>query len=95
MSDAMPMRSNPFIGPRAFDRADADHFYGRIAEITDLVYLLIAERIVLLYSPSGAGKTSLLQAGVIPELERRKSRVVPELEQPEFRVMPVMRVSQE
>jgi WD40 repeat protein len=43
---------------------------------------LIAERIVLLYSPSGAGKTSLLQASLIPALQAEG-----------FRVLPVMRVN--
>src|SRR5262245_31557709 len=78
------VRTNPFVGPRSFYRSEADRFYGRTSEISELIYLLIAERIVLFYSPSGAGKTSLLQAGVIPELEQRN-----------FRVMPVMRVGQE
>ena len=46
-----------------------------------MLELLIAERIVLLYSPSGAGKTSLIQAALIPELEEE-----------EFHVLPVIRV---
>ena len=50
----------------------------------ELLDLLIAERIVLLYSPSGAGKTSLIQAALIPRLEKEG-----------FQVLPVMRVSLE
>ncbi|HEX5692247.1 MAG TPA: hypothetical protein VFX76_19665, partial [Roseiflexaceae bacterium] len=46
--------------------------------------LLIAERIVLLHSPSGAGKTSLVKAGLIKPLETQK-----------FRVLPVIRVGGE
>ena len=38
---------------------------------------------MLLYSPSGAGKTSLIQAALIPRLTSA-----------EFTVLPVMRVSQ-
>ena len=39
-------------------------FFGRDGELPELVDLLIAERIVLLFSPSGAGKTSLIQAAL-------------------------------
>ena len=60
-------RPNPFIGPRAFKRTD--RLYGRDEERRELTDLLIAERVVLLHSPSGAGKTSLIQAGVMPALE--------------------------
>jgi WD40 repeat protein len=42
--------------------------WGRNEEIAALYYLLCAERIVLLHSPSGAGKSSLVQAGLIPRL---------------------------
>lgn len=84
MSVTPVARANPYVGPRSFDRSEADQFRGRGREIDDLVYLLIAERIVLLYSPSGAGKTSLLQAGVLPKLEQNQ-----------FRVLPIMRVGQE
>ena len=37
----------------------------------------MAQRIVLLYAPSGAGKTSLVGAGLHPELERRQFQVFP------------------
>jgi Novel STAND NTPase 1 len=43
--------------------------FARDREQRDLVNLLIAERIVLLHAPSGAGKTSLIQAGLIPRLQ--------------------------
>jgi WD40 repeat protein len=42
--------------------------FGRDREIEHLYFLLSAERIVLLHSPSGAGKSSLVQAGLIPRL---------------------------
>jgi hypothetical protein len=58
---------NPFVGPRPLERGQP--IFGRDKEIDDLYYLLSAERIVLFYSPSGAGKSSLLQAGLIPRLQ--------------------------
>jgi WD40 repeat protein len=57
---------NPFVGPRPIERGQP--IFGRDAEITELYDLLFAERIVLLHSPSGAGKSSLIQAGLIPRL---------------------------
>jgi ABC-type lipoprotein export system ATPase subunit len=63
MSGLAPPVANPFVGPRAFRRGEP--LYGRDNEMLDLVDLLIAERVVLVYSPSGAGKTSLIQAALI------------------------------
>ena len=81
--DATPnLRPNPYVGPRAFQYGEP--LFGRDREVMELLDLLIAERIVLLYSPSGAGKTSLIQAALIPELEKEG-----------FQVLPVMRVSLE
>jgi WD40 repeat protein len=62
----MQSRPNPYVGPRYFKRNEK--IYGRTLEINRLNALLTAERIVLLYSPSGAGKTSLINAGLIPLL---------------------------
>jgi hypothetical protein len=64
-----PAKRNPYVGPRPL--RSGDRLYGRNREATDIVDLLMAERIVLLHSPSGAGKTSLLQAAVIPRLQDR------------------------
>lgn len=61
--------ASPYVGPRPFRRGEL--FFGREREASELVNTLIANRIVLLHSPSGAGKTSLLQAAVAPVMERR------------------------
>jgi hypothetical protein len=63
---------NPYVGPASFTKEDSTRFFGRAAETRELASLVIARRAVLLYAQSGAGKTSLLQASLIPELERRK-----------------------
>lgn len=67
---------NPYVGPRSFDEEDKRYFFGRDEEERQLTSLLIAHRVVLFYAQSGAGKTSLLRASVIPELKRRKKVVV-------------------
>jgi WD40 repeat protein len=68
-------RPNPYPGPSPFRRDQK--LYGRDRETWELSNLLIAERIVLLYSPSGAGKTSLIQSALAPELEREEFRLLP------------------
>jgi hypothetical protein len=66
---------NPFVGPRPIRLGE--QIYGRDREVAEIRDILTAERIVLLYSPSGAGKSSLLEAGLRPELVARDFRVLP------------------
>lgn len=54
------MSEAPFVGPQPFGEQDV--IWGRGAEISELRYLVGAKRIVVLHSPSGAGKSSLLRA---------------------------------
>ncbi|MGB8645260.1 MAG: hypothetical protein WCF84_08475 [Anaerolineae bacterium] len=68
-------RPNPYVGPRAFQPGET--LYGRDGETLNLLDLLTAERIVLFYSPSGAGKTSLIQAALLPRLARKGFNVLP------------------
>ena len=69
------MSADPFIGPRPYAEADRDDFFGRSHQTEELVSMLTANRVVLLYAVSGAGKTSLLRAGLIPALVERSFQV--------------------
>jgi putative ribosome biogenesis GTPase RsgA len=73
----VPNNSTPFVGPRPFNREDAAIFFGRTDEAHELLSLVVAEREVLLYAQSGAGKTSLLNAGLRPLLETEGFEVCP------------------
>ncbi len=66
---------NPYVGPRPIRLGE--HIYGRDRELAEMQDILTAERIMLLYSPSGAGKSSLLEAGLRPALAARDFRVLP------------------
>ena len=68
---------SPYIGPRAFERRDRSRFFGRDQEAAELVALITAHRVVLLYASSGAGKTSLLNALIVPQLEMNNFEVLP------------------
>lgn len=71
------MDANPYVGPRAYSAGENVQLYGRDRELTDLLGLLVAQRIALLYSPSGAGKTSLIESRLVPELEQLRFHVFP------------------
>lgn len=65
----------PYVGPYPIQTGQP--FFGRQMETAELARRLVARRVVLFHSPSGAGKTSLIQAGLIPEMERQKYLVLP------------------
>ena len=69
----------PFIGPRPFkrDKDDQSRFFGRDVETNEIVSLIASHRLVLTYAQSGAGKTSVFNAQVTPELERYGFEVLP------------------
>jgi hypothetical protein len=58
-----------FPGPRAFRMEEEKLFFGRNQEASQLTDLLLAYQDVFLYAPSGAGKTSLINARLVPQLE--------------------------
>jgi WD40 repeat protein len=69
-------KPEPYVGPRPFSRLEEAKFFGRDDEANELLSLIISHPVVLLYSESGAGKTSLLNAMVAPMLEGRNSQVL-------------------
>ena len=71
MTEAIPP-FNPYVGPRTFQEEEADRFFGREREARELVALVVSERLTLFYAQSGAGKSSLLNARVIPWLRERR-----------------------
>jgi WD40 repeat protein len=68
----------PYPGLLAFDEADAAIYFGRDDDIRRLIERLNARRaqggakLVAVLGASGAGKSSLLRAGVLPRLKREK-----------------------
>jgi hypothetical protein len=58
-----------YPGLKPFERSQRAVFHGRRDDVQRLTNLIVRERLTVLFSKSGIGKTSLLQAGVAPELE--------------------------
>ena len=73
----MGKQPNPYVGPSPFEQTDSPWFYGRDGEASELFSLTCAHPVVLFYSQSGAGKTSLINAGVIPRLKAEQIDVFP------------------
>jgi WD40 repeat protein/class 3 adenylate cyclase len=61
---------NPYKGLRAFEEADAADFFGREALTQDLVERLATTRFLAVVGPSGSGKSSVVRAGLMPELRK-------------------------
>lgn len=64
----MTSAKNPYVGPRTFSKDEAHLFFGREQEAHDLLARVISERLVLFYAQSGAGKSSLINTRLIPQL---------------------------
>lgn len=67
----------PYIGPRPYEREDSPFFFGREREARDLLSLIVAHGEVILHAQSGAGKTSLINARLIPLLEEKGFEIFP------------------
>lgn len=59
---------NPYKGLLAYHLSDAELFFGRDEAIRRFLDNLRRDRLTVLHAESGAGKTSLLQAGISPQL---------------------------
>src|SRR5262249_61494971 len=64
-----PDAPSPYPGLLAFGRDQAGLFYGRDTERAELLALVRATPIVMVIGDSGSGKSSLVMAGLLPQLE--------------------------
>jgi WD40 repeat protein/tetratricopeptide (TPR) repeat protein len=71
--------STPYVGPRPFGRSEKDmeRFFGRERDIDAILSRLYAQPVTLVCAASGAGKTSVFNAGVTPHLQARGVQVFP------------------
>jgi WD40 repeat protein len=63
-------RACPYNGLQPYTEDDSEYFFGRNGDRDLVIANLMASRLTVLYGPSGVGKSSLLQAGVMPHLRR-------------------------
>lgn len=59
---------NPWIGFNSYTEYDSKIFRGRNEDAKNLIEIIDQSKLSLLYSESGIGKTSLINAALIPVL---------------------------
>src|SRR5262249_49306841 len=78
----IPPNVGPYPGLVAFDEKEAGVFFGRKQEITEYLGILDTLRgpdrsqVLVISGASGSGKSSLLRAGLIPRLRRKRDWIV-------------------
>lgn len=72
---ASAVETRPYIGLRYFEERDAHFFYGRDEHVSELLAKVAQDRFVAVMGSSGCGKSSLVRAGLLPELP---SGMIPE-----------------
>lgn len=63
-----------YPGVKPFTEKEAHLFFGRKADITQLSRFIRTEDLVVLHGKSGLGKSSLINAGILPLIENQKSQ---------------------
>src|ERR1044072_1457674 len=66
---ATTLPENPVVGLRPFESKEAVLFFGRREQTKQLLSILHASRFVAVVGSSGCGKSSLIRAGLIPNLQ--------------------------
>jgi WD40 repeat protein len=64
----------PYVGLQPFREEDREYFFGRERDQRIIVANLLASPLTVLYGSSGVGKSSVLMAGVVPQLRHERPR---------------------
>jgi tetratricopeptide (TPR) repeat protein len=72
-SQWQPRKRYPGARPFTDSPEDQQIFFGREADVDRLFERVLASRLLVMFSKSGLGKTSLLMAGLFPKLRKEKA----------------------
>ena len=62
--------SCPFPGLRPYRSSESNIFFGREREVEDSLSILQQYKLVTITGDNGSGKTSLIDAGLIPKIQK-------------------------
>jgi len=65
-----------YKGVNSFTEEDKNIFFGRNSEIEEVYKNIYSERILVIYSKPGFGKTSLINAGIIPMIRQKNKAII-------------------
>ena len=63
--------ASPYRGLKAFQESDRDVFFGRNATILQLLRAVAQHSLLMISGASGSGKSSVVYAGLLPQLAKR------------------------
>jgi len=72
LAPELPDHLCPYRGLSAFNEDDAAVFFGRRKTVAELVELIQSAQLAAVVGPSGSGKSSMVRAGLLPELKSGK-----------------------
>lgn len=78
---------SPYMGLMPYSESDAPFFFGREKEIKIVIANIMASKLTVLYGTSGVGKSSMLRAGVVHQLQQTSSQDLARHRTPEFLVV--------
>ncbi|GAA6618595.1 eIF2A-related protein [Scytonema sp. NUACC26] len=65
-------KTNPYKGLESFEEEDSDKFFGRNALTQKLQEFVTTHTLTVVLGTSGSGKSSLVKAGLIPQLKKQQ-----------------------
>ena len=69
--------TNPYRGLQSFEEEHSKLFFGRTGLIEKLSQFVFDHPLTVVLAASGSGKSSLMKAGLIPQLRQRQWRILP------------------
>jgi WD40 repeat protein len=67
-------KANPYKGLESFEEGDSDKFFGRKGLIETLQEFVNNHSLTVVLGASGSGKSSLVKAGLIPQLKKQREQ---------------------